>query len=71
MLVIVNACIIKNIAELIDEKIDLKNPDNILRIALIGKYAEISILKSSDIFSVRGLCPKYWSMRWIRKERDL
>jgi tRNA acetyltransferase TAN1 len=43
--------IIKNIAELIDEKVDLKNPDKILHINIIGKYAGISILKPNDTFS--------------------
>jgi tRNA acetyltransferase TAN1 len=43
--------IIKNIAKLIDEKVDLKNPDKILHIDIIGKYAGIAVLKSSDIFS--------------------
>lgn len=43
--------IIKSLAELIDEKVDLKNPDKILRIDIIGKYAGISILKPNDIFS--------------------
>jgi len=43
--------IIKNIAELIDEKVNLKNPDKILRIDIIGKYAGISILEPNDMFS--------------------
>jgi len=43
--------IIKSVAELIDEKVDLKNPDKILRIDIIGKYAGIAILKPNDIFS--------------------
>lgn len=44
--------IIDSIAELIDEKVDLENPDKILRIDIIGKYAGISILKPNDTFSV-------------------
>jgi len=44
--------IIKEIAEIINEKVDLKNPDKILRIDIIGKYAGISLLKSKEIFSV-------------------
>lgn len=43
--------IIESIAELIEEKVDLKNPDKILRIDIIGKYAGIAILKPKDIFS--------------------
>ncbi len=44
--------IIKKIAELIDEKVDLENPDKILRIDIIGKYAGISLLKPKEIFSI-------------------
>lgn len=44
--------IIESIAELIDEKVDLENPDKILRIDIIGRYAGISVLKPNDIFSV-------------------
>jgi len=43
--------IISDLAELIDEKVDLKNPDKILRIEIIGKYAGMSILKSREVFS--------------------
>lgn len=39
-------------AGLIDEKVDLENPDKILRIDLIAKYAGISVLTPKDIFSV-------------------
>jgi len=44
--------IIKELAELIDEKVDLENPDKILRVEIIGKYAGFSILAPQDIFSV-------------------
>jgi tRNA(Ser,Leu) C12 N-acetylase TAN1 len=44
--------IISNIAELIDGKVDLKNPDKILHIDIIGKYAGISVLRPDDIFSI-------------------
>jgi len=47
--------IIKEIAELIDEKVDLENPDKILRIDIIGKYAGISLLKPEEIFSTSKL----------------
>jgi len=33
--------IIKQLADLIDEKVDLRNPDKILRIDIIGKYAGV------------------------------
>ena len=43
--------IIRELAELIDEKVDLENPDKILRIDIIGRYAGISVLDPKDIFS--------------------
>jgi len=44
--------IIKEIAELIDEKVDLEKPDKILRIDIIGKFAGISVLTLDDVFSL-------------------
>ena len=44
--------IITALAELIDEKVDLKNPDKILRVEIIGRYAGFSVLTPQDIFSV-------------------
>jgi tRNA acetyltransferase TAN1 len=44
--------IITALAELIDEKVDLKNPDKILRVDIIGRYAGFSVLTPQDIFSV-------------------
>jgi len=44
--------IIKELADLIDEEVDLENPDKILRIEIIGKYAGLSVLTPLDIFSV-------------------
>jgi len=44
--------IIRELADLIDEEVDLENPDKILRIDIIGKYAGISVLAPQDIFSV-------------------
>jgi len=44
--------IIRELAELIEEKVDLEKPDKILRIDIIGKYAGVSVLTSQDIFSV-------------------
>lgn len=43
--------IIREVAELIDERVDLENPDKILRIEFIGKHAGISVLKPYEIFS--------------------
>jgi tRNA acetyltransferase TAN1 len=44
--------IIAELAELIDEKVDLKNPRKILRVDIVGRYAGISALKPQDVFSV-------------------
>ncbi len=43
--------IIRELAELIDEKVDLEKPDKILRVDIIGKYAGISVLLPHDVFS--------------------
>lgn len=43
--------IIEALAELIDEKVDLKNPDKILRLDIMGKYTGISVLLPHEIFS--------------------
>jgi len=47
--------IIKELAELIQEKVDLKNPNKILRIDIIGKYAAVSVLSPNEIFSATKL----------------
>jgi len=44
--------VIKELADLIDEKVDLENPQKILRVDIIGRYAGMSVLKPTDIFSV-------------------
>jgi tRNA acetyltransferase TAN1 len=44
--------IIKILAELIKEKVDLRKPDKILRIDIIGNRAGISVLKPTEIFSI-------------------
>ena len=44
--------IIRELADLIDEEVDLENPDKILRIEIIGKYAGIAVLTPQQIFSV-------------------
>ena len=43
--------IIRKVAELIDEKVDLEYPKKIVRIELIGGNAGISVLKPEEIFS--------------------
>jgi len=47
--------IIKEIAEIINEKVDLKNPDKILRIDIVGKYAGIALLEPREVFSMSKL----------------
>jgi len=47
--------IIKELAELVEEKVDLKNPDKIVRIDIIGKYAAVSVLSPEEIFSTTKL----------------
>lgn len=44
--------IIRELAQLINEKVDLENPDKIVRIDIIGKYAGVSVLTPDDVFSV-------------------
>jgi len=43
--------IIRELAQLIDEKVDLEKPDKILRVDIIGKYAGISVLSPCDVLS--------------------
>jgi len=50
--------IIKELAELIKEKVDLKNPDKIVRIDIIGKYAAITVLSPEEVFSTSRLPQK-------------
>ncbi len=49
--------IIKELAQLIDKKVDLKNPDKILRIDILGKYAAVSVLSPNEEFSTLRLPP--------------
>lgn len=44
--------IITQLAELIDEKVDLENPEKILRVDIIGNYAGMSVLTREEIFSM-------------------
>ncbi len=45
--------IIRELANLIEEKVDLENPEKILRLDIIGNQAGIAILKPQEIFSVK------------------
>jgi tRNA acetyltransferase TAN1 len=45
--------LIRYVAEAVDRKVDLKNPDKIVQIEIIGNTAGISVLKPSDILSVQ------------------
>lgn len=47
--------IINELAELVDEKVDLKNPDKIVRIDIIGKNAGVSVLSPQQVFSTTRL----------------
>ena len=44
--------VIRELADLVDEKVDLENPEKILRVDIIGRYAGISVLIPQDVFSV-------------------
>ena len=44
--------IIRELADLIEEKVDLENPEKILRVDIIGRYAGISVLAPQEVFSV-------------------
>jgi tRNA acetyltransferase TAN1 len=44
--------IIKSLASEIKEKVNLDNPDKILRVDILGSYAAISVLKPEEIFSI-------------------
>lgn len=44
--------IIKELAEVVGGKVDLRKPEKILRIDILGPYAGISLLQPNEIFSV-------------------
>jgi len=46
-----SADIIKELASLIDEKVDLDNPDKIVRVELLGNNACISVVRPDEVFS--------------------
>lgn len=43
--------IIRELAELIDEKVDLENPDRVVRVEILGEDACISVVKPEEVFS--------------------
>lgn len=47
--------VIRELADLIDEKVDLENPEKILRVDIIGRYSGISVLTPQEVFSVAKL----------------
>jgi len=47
--------IITALAELIEEKVDLTNPDKILRIDIIGKFVGVSVVLPCEFFSMTKL----------------
>jgi tRNA(Ser,Leu) C12 N-acetylase TAN1 len=52
--------IIEPLAQLIDEKVDLRNAEKTVRIEILGDAAAVSVLKPEDIFSLRKPqpCPR-------------
>ena len=42
----------KTVAQLIDKKVDLRNPQKTLRIEILGNAAAVSMLNPEDIFSL-------------------
>jgi tRNA acetyltransferase TAN1 len=44
--------IIEPLAELIDEKVDLRNPQKTVRIEILSNAAAVSVLKPDDVFSL-------------------
>jgi len=49
--------IIEPLAELIDEKVDLRNPEKTVRIEILGNTAAVSVLKPDDVFSLHKAQP--------------
>ena len=50
--------IIKALAEAVEARVDLRNPDRIVRIDILGPFAGISLLRPGEIFSsIRRVAP--------------
>jgi tRNA acetyltransferase TAN1 len=47
--------IIRALADLVPQKVDLRHPDRILRVDILGNYAGLSVLTAEEIFSTRLL----------------
>jgi tRNA acetyltransferase TAN1 len=47
--------IITRLAELIEERVDLTNPDEILRIDIVGKFAGVSVILPNEVFTTTRL----------------
>jgi len=45
--------IIRELAEVVDRKVDLKNPDKVVMVEIIGDRAGISVLRPEELFSSR------------------
>jgi len=45
---------IEEIASIIDNKVDLKNPDKIVRIEVLGNISGVSFLKKNEIIKFKG-----------------
>ena len=45
---------IETIANLIDNKVDLENPDKTIRIEILGKISGVSFLKKNEIFKAKN-----------------
>lgn len=45
--------IIRGLAELIDEKVDLGSPDKVVRVEILGGNACVSIIRPEEVFSTR------------------
>ncbi|RLE48926.1 MAG: hypothetical protein DRJ18_00910 [Candidatus Methanomethylicota archaeon] len=57
--------VIEVAASVIDRKVDLKNPDKVVQIEILGEVTGISIIKPSDILSIAKIKEEF-----IRKMRE-
>ena len=51
--------LIKIVGELIDRKVNLKNPDKILMIQILGDNTGLSIISPEDIISIPKIITKF------------
>jgi tRNA(Ser,Leu) C12 N-acetylase TAN1 len=45
---------VEHLARSIDQKVDLRKPDRIVRIDVLGARTAISLLRAEDVFSTRA-----------------